>query len=87
MTFLQLTSLNEMALSIGFNPGVITDTYGNYLTVNTITSNVTDLTLINQGTIAQSQAVSNSTSYISWIMLSVLLLFFMKGGYPVLLSI
>jgi len=43
-----------MALSIGFNPGSIMDMYGNILTVNSLSSNYTDTTGINQDIARQS---------------------------------
>lgn len=38
ITFRNSTSLNENSLSIGFQPGSITDMFGNQLTVNLIES-------------------------------------------------
>ena len=36
ITFINSTSLNENSLNIGFQPGTITDLFGNHLTVNEV---------------------------------------------------
>ena len=87
VTFIQMASLNEMALSIGFIPGFIVDNFGNFLTVNNLNSTFTQSTGVDENIANKSKAIGTSTSYISWILLAVLLLFFLKSGYPVYLSI
>jgi hypothetical protein len=80
-------SLNEKSLSFYFAPGSISDQYGNILTVVTVTQNVTGSAGVNAQVSQINTKLKSGTQVITYILLIVLALFFIKGGYPALISI
>ena len=80
-------SLNENSLSFYFAPGTISDQYGNILTVVTVTQNITTSIGVNAQVSQINSKLNSGTQAISYILLLVLVLLFIKGGYPALISI
>ena len=85
--FHSLGSLNENALSFSFTPGTIADQYGNILTTVTVNSTVTVTTGVNEEIAAVSDTVSSGAKVVTYIFLALLALFFIKSGYPALITI
>lgn len=80
-------SLNIDSLTVTFPPGVITDANGNALTTTSVQSEVPQTTGLNQAVLTVSKPIGTAVNAASWVILGVVLLFLIRGGYPVLLTI
>jgi hypothetical protein len=80
-------SLNLDTLTITFPPGVITDANGNALTTTSVSTDVTETTGVTPTVLTVSKPIAKAVNVVSWIILGILLLFLIRGGYPFLLTI
>lgn len=80
-------SLNENALSFSFEPGTIVDQYGNILTTVTFEATVTETPGVTEAVAKAAEPVTTGTEIVSYILLALLGLFFIKSGYPALITL
>ncbi len=78
LTFYDSTSLNELTLSVGFDPGSIGDLSGNKLTSTSSTATVPVVTSISVQTKTTAKKMSGQVNTLSWVLIIVIILMMIK---------